>query len=288
MILYKEPIENYHANPAVSHSKLEIFRKCPLLYKKTCIDYSVEREDSDALKLGSALHCLLLDGGDEFSKRYVTMPVECPRRPDKRQALAKNPSEATLASIAFWQAWDLANGHKIALDNFEMGTLSRVAMAFKECKEVEASGFADSEKEVTFRSDYCPHFQLQCRTDIWDGDVYVTDLKTVRDYDQFEYNYHHFGYHRQAALYRSIVGANILPPLAGVVFRFCVIEMKEPFRVGFFEPVERDLAIGNAENGQDLLRLKECYAKNEWLGAPEGIVPIALPSWYVKKLEEQK
>jgi hypothetical protein len=62
----------------VSHSRLELFRKSPVLYKKTYIDKVVVRDPSPAMILGSLVHAMLLEPATVDS-RFSVAPV-CDKR----------------------------------------------------------------------------------------------------------------------------------------------------------------------------------------------------------------
>ena len=74
-----ESIEQYHANAAISHSKLECYRRRPALYYKKYVAKTLPQpEESGAFRLGSAVHCAVLEE-KEFASRYVLRP-DCDRR----------------------------------------------------------------------------------------------------------------------------------------------------------------------------------------------------------------
>ena len=53
--MIQEPSADYHANPAISHSKLETFRRRPALYHKKYIAKTIEREeDRKSTRLNSS------------------------------------------------------------------------------------------------------------------------------------------------------------------------------------------------------------------------------------------
>src|SRR5581483_11655525 len=65
----------YHACSAVSHSKLQVFRKLPLLYKLTYIDKVIPpREETKATRIGSGVDALLLEGVEAFNNRVRVAP----------------------------------------------------------------------------------------------------------------------------------------------------------------------------------------------------------------------
>jgi len=63
------PIRDYLALPYMSASRLEVFRRSPLQYRHAL---TVEKEPTDAMLRGTALHLALLEPG-KFEGRYVTI-----------------------------------------------------------------------------------------------------------------------------------------------------------------------------------------------------------------------
>jgi hypothetical protein len=69
-----ETNEQYHGNDAISHSKLELFRRRPISYYRRFVAKTLARpEASEAFRLGSAAHCAVLEP-DAFWARYALRP----------------------------------------------------------------------------------------------------------------------------------------------------------------------------------------------------------------------
>lgn len=87
-----------HREEKLSVSSFKEFMKSPRHF----IRYKLrEEKQTDAMLKGSVIHCLILEP-DEFDDRYVIEPENAPRKPSIAQINAKNPSDSTLESIAFW------------------------------------------------------------------------------------------------------------------------------------------------------------------------------------------
>ena len=56
-----EPSEVYHATDAISHSKLEVFRRRPALYHRKYVLKVVPDADSSAFAIGRATHAAVLE-----------------------------------------------------------------------------------------------------------------------------------------------------------------------------------------------------------------------------------
>ena len=67
------PADEYHAatkrNEFTTSHRLNLFRKCPALYKKT-IDGLIVEGDTAAFQFGRATHTLILEGPDKFDAEF--------------------------------------------------------------------------------------------------------------------------------------------------------------------------------------------------------------------------
>ena len=82
MSLAPSPIltrENYDADKFfVRHSAIEDFIRSPSIYHHRWI-LGNDREETDAMRVGSALHCLVLENQAEYDARFCVAP-NCDRR----------------------------------------------------------------------------------------------------------------------------------------------------------------------------------------------------------------
>jgi hypothetical protein len=273
-----EPIATYHGAEAISHTKLEVFRRRPALYKKRFIDRTVEREETAALVVGSALHCAVLEPG-AYAHRYAIRPDGIDRR--------------TKDGKAQWEAFCQAHAGKTILDGDDAKLVENMASAIAGNPSA-ALLLSGGEAEVTWRAraSKLPH-PLQCRTDYFnrngcelsEGRPYVADVKSVETLDGEEFRnfsraFVNFGYHRQCGFY--------LPLLQDCDvtcwdFFFIVVEKCEPFGCVVYRPTEDAVSRGMDETVTDLGRLADCYARNDWPNLPTGVESIDLPVWYKGK-----
>lgn len=253
----------YHSHQAVSHSKLEVFRKRPLLFKKRFIDRTVEAETSPAFAIGSALHCAVLEPS-EYEHRYAIRPDGM----DRRTKEGKAQYEAFAAG---------AEGKEIiSMDDARLvSKMAEAVRAHPAAKELLAKG----EPEVTWRSAYegLPD-GVQCRTD-WFRPGYVADVKTIDSLDgnSFIRNVVNFGYHRQFGFYSEVLRRCGHSDLK---YFFVVVEKKEPFGVIVYEATPNMLAKGYRESLEDLNGLKECFRSDYWPNMPTMVQDLELPAWY--------
>jgi exodeoxyribonuclease VIII len=264
--IYDETNELYHASKAVSHSKLETFRRRPILYKKQYIDGTLEKPSSAAFLLGSALHCAVLEPG-EFSVRYAQRP---------------NVDRRTKDGKAQYEAFVAQNEGRQVLDADDYSTV--LAMRRSIQLHPAAAKLLDAgEPEITWRVAHAGlPVPLQCRTDwINEKDGYVADVKTVSSLGNDDMDFARtlavFGYHRQAAYYLDLLAKCGLSDLK---WYFVVVEKCEPFGTIVFELDQQALEVGAKENQQDLFRLTRAYAEDIWINTPSDIQALSLPGWY--------
>jgi exodeoxyribonuclease VIII len=76
----------YHGNPAVSHSKLEVFRRRPRLYQMRYVTKELPApEPTAAFRIGSATHCAVLEP-EKFPLQYAQRPEGIDRRTKEGKA----------------------------------------------------------------------------------------------------------------------------------------------------------------------------------------------------------
>lgn len=299
-ILRNEPIDAYHAHPAISASKLKIFRESPLLYKRMFIDRVCEKQRSKALDEGAGFDCLLFDGEAAFAANYVTKP---PTYPDKKDGQPKSWN----MNADFCKAWVAAREAegKTVLDGdaWTRFVLMREAM---HKNPIASALLAHGEQQLTFRrtSEKFPGLEVQVRPDWFSakpidipelglssgGKPYIVDLKTTADFGDW-WNpldpqdprqgkpVHSFGYHRQAALCQWVAYQEVKETAHFLL----VVEKDEPFRVGAISLSNDYLEHAWAEVTGDLNRLNACRIANVWPGSPAGVLTLDAPSWLLEK-----
>ena len=273
-----ETIEAYHANPAISHSKLECYRRRPALYYKKYVAKTLPPpEDTSAFRLGSAVHCAVLEE-KQFSARYIQKP-DCERRTKE--------GKIQFAEFAAQHA------DKTLLDADEMQQVVAMREAIA-AHPLASQLLGDGLAETTWRKEQPNALgALQCRTDwfsslgceLSDGKPYALDIKTVESLDSdafrnFERAAFNYGYHRQAGFYL---------PLINEIFQWSVsrmyyvaVEKAEPYGCAVYTLSDDAIARGQDENIADLVRLKRSLEMNEWPNIDPTLHELKLPAWYTK------
>ena len=274
-----ETIEQYHANPAISHSKLECYRRRPALYfKKYVAKILPQPEESGAFRLGSAVHCAVLEE-KEFAARYVLRP-DCDRRTKE--------GKIQFAEFAAQHAG------KTLLDADEMAQVIAMREAVT-AHPLASQLLNDGHAEMTWRKEQPNALgALQCRTDwfssfgceLTGGEPYALDLKTVESLDSdafrnFERAAFSYGYHRQAGFYLPLINEIYQRPVSRMLY--LAVEKVEPFGVAVYKLADDAIARGQDENIADLVRLKKSLEDNHWPNIEPTVHELKLPGWYDKQ-----
>ena len=269
-----ESNEAYHANPAVSHSKLETFRRRPALYYKRYITKEITPDaPSAAFRMGSAAHTMILEH-EKFAERYALKPEGIDRR-------TKDGKER-------WAEFEMQNLGRTIIDSEELGQLLQMQKAVL-YHPLASVLLAAGSPELSWRT--TGKLPLQCRTDwfnaagceLSEGRAYVADIKTVEslssgEYGNFERAVFNFGYHRQAGFYLPLITEIIGKSLFD--FFFIAVEKVEPFGVAVYKLTDDAIAIGQEETLTDLRRLVKCIETREWPNIEPTIRTLGVPSWY--------
>ena len=271
-----ESNEVYHANSAISHSKLELFRRRPISYYSRFIAKTVTRpEATEAFKIGSAAHCVVLEPAT-FWQRYALRPDGIDRR--------------TKDGKAAFAEFEAANVGKTVITEDENDELFEIALGVQ-LHPLASQLLAAGKPELTWRVEPKDSLALQCRTDWFNPDgcelsggrPYVADLKTVESLDSdafrnFERACFSFGYHRQAGFYLPLITEITGSPVFD--FFFIAVEKVEPYGVAVYRLSDAAIARGQDETITDLVRLQSCIASNTWPNLDPALREIGLPKWY--------
>lgn len=247
----------YHSHPALGASGLKALAKSPAHYQSAL---TTPRAETPALKLGSAVHCAVLEP-KRFSTDYVCEVIDKRTKAGKERA-AEHEEAGTihLSPVeldAVMHMRDAVMVHKTAGDLFTDG-------------RAELSVFATVDG-----------VECKARPDWLRDDGVVVDLKTTSDasFTAFSRQIDNLKYYLQASFYLDVLNN---AKVSAHRFTFCAVESAPPFAVAVYTLGDdfMDYAF-NAH--RDLLSLyKECMESNVWPGYEEDIMIIDLPKWKVK------
>lgn len=233
---------NYHdPDGTITHSRLEVFRKSPMLYKKTFLDQTVKPETTTAMLLGQVVHCLALEP-DKFGDQFWVCDVGN-RNAKAYKALAADPDENR--TIILTKEYDNAQRIASAIDD------NKQALEWLDiCQEREA------EIEWTYPIGDKSH-KAKARIDALSRDYKtIVDIKTAADPmpEKWDRDCFQYGYHRQGAFYEDGLRSTVEDVCDWTVI-FIVIGKSDPYHV-FCRQLELiDIVMGRDENMVDLTRL---------------------------------
>ena len=265
----------YHGNPAVSHSKLEVFRRRPRLYQMRYVTKELAAPElTAAFRIGSATHCAVLEP-QKFPLLYAQRPEGIDRR--------------TKEGKAAWESFTAQHAGKDFLDAEEWAQISAMMEAVQ-ANPLASQLLAQGTPELSWRVE-TGALPLQCRTDWFNpkgcelsaGRPYVADLKTIDSLDadafrSFERAAFTYGYHRQAGFYLPLITEVIGAPVTD--FFFVAVEKQAPYGVAVFRLTDEAVATGQDESLADLRRLKICRETNVWPNIEPEVTELGLPKWY--------
>lgn len=240
------PFDQYLARDALSVSKLKAFAKAPALAH-------VAKEETAAMRMGSLVHCAVLEPG-ELDRRYVVTDLD--RRGTKAWAAEEEAVEGReLVKRADWddarRMADAVWAHPIARELLEG------------CDTEVSAFWTDPETGM----------ECKARADAVNTRLGVLlDVKTACDASprEFERAAAKLRYRTQDAHYREGFGFS--------EFVFIAIE-KESLLVACYEFDHMSRVKAEAERRMLMDQYAQCLANNEWPGYPQGITTISTPNW---------
>jgi exodeoxyribonuclease VIII len=234
----------------LSYSALKAFAKSPNHY----LQY-VQREfqETNAMKQGSALHCLVLEPED-FADRYIVAP-EIDRR--------------TKGGKAEYAAFLEAAGEKTVLTADQAETVFKMADAITSHRKATYL-LKGKFMESPVAGNICG-IDFRGIVDAWDEND-VIDLKTTTDASPagFRRAASNFDYHLQAAIYKRITRRPN--------YYWIAVETAAPYNVAIYEPTHDSMQAADAYLHELVERFKAW--DGEPVGYGENIYELDLPPWH--------
>lgn len=264
------PYERYHGIDAVSHSRLEGFKRTPAHAREEMLH---PRESKD-LAFGQAFHVLVLEP-ERFVQRYAVPP-----KVDRRFTEGKKT----------WAAFEAANQGKLLItkDEFDAMMLMRESVNRHPCASDLLKGAIHKELTFLWNEDVEGETVLcKGREDIiakLGGWAWIVNLKTTYDASErsFAKDIFNFGYFRASGWYRR--GLKTLGPGERRV-AYIAVEKDPPYAVAVHELDERAIDQGERDMVSFLGQYVRCRKANAWPAYDDGMGLLDLPSWAVDKLD---
>ncbi len=254
-------MNNYHALPRISKSRLDNIHRSPQHYKYVLDNPA---DPTQAMIEGSIFHKLVLEP-DTFDLEYAVMPEIIDRR--------------TKDGKAAWEAFCAECGDRISVQKPTLTQLTAQADSLRACsiaKNLLSNGNAEQSIVWDFGGYHKP-IPAKCRIDFINTHCLV-DLKTTIDArpDAFSRSCWNYRYHVQAAFYidayKELTGEELQ-------FVFIAVEKTPPYGVAVYMANDEMVEQGRREYRQDLDIYAECLKTDEWPGYPGEIQEILLSTW---------
>ena len=214
------------------------------------------QEDSKALRVGTAVHKLALEGLDAYNATHAIAPEV-----DKRTKEGK----------AAWADFVTANEGKSILTAEEGALVDAVANSAAAC--MKANGIVLSKTEVMFTA-FIGDTLCKCAIDGISDDGFIYDLKTCEDASPhgFLQAVRKYKYALQAYFYRHAVESAYKCRVLG--FRFIAVEKEPPYAHAVYELGPELMTQAAFDFEKALTLYKECTASGQWPAYPQQIQTI--------------
>lgn len=258
--------EDYRNLEGMNSSMLKLM-KVPFKFKYA-LDYS--RPDTDALKIGRAIHTAILEA-HKFNAEFLCLPDIDRRTTKGREAYAElvsqNPNKTILKPDDFNMALDVATSVRSnAHANYLLeGAMTEVTLDWTH----EETGV-----------------KCKARVDGYNAELgIVIDVKTTQDASPsgFPRKLFAYGYHLQAAYYLEALRAN---GEDAKHFVFIAVEKDKPYCVSLYRLDDKTIQLSKQENDRLLRLYAECKRTDSWPGYTQGIEDISLPDYATNMMEE--
>ena len=273
------PAPIYHAWPLPSSTLLnEMWKHSPAHAMRR----RSEPLNTDSLRIGTAVHLLVLEGEDAFLSRFA---VGGPVNPKTNK-----PYGSDTDKFAEWAA-EMRQAGRECIFTTEADSVRGMARSIAEhpaaYAHLEASS-ADRELSGIFRPFGDSKLRCKFRLDGYaESFAAIVDLKTTQsaNYWDLRRTVPQYGYHRQAALY--LRGARACG-LEAEHFVFLWVEKEPPHAVAVSELDLPDIEAGERQVEELLRRWDECDERGEWPGYDEECFTLSLAQWVREETYAQR
>lgn len=250
------PNASYHISPGISKSGLDKIAQSPMHYKEYIrAKLAGESEDSKALRVGSAVHSLILEPEKEDFIRVKSRLTK-----EGKAIIEANPDKLILSDDEYLLVDAIADS--VGCHPFASKILE-----------------ADGETETSFYWQHELGMLCKCRPDYLRFDGLIVDIKTTEDAspEGFARSSEKYRYYVQTAFYRQGIEAVTGMKVEGFVF--IAVEKSPPYAVACYLADQDMIAAGDYEVNRCLNIYKNCLEKDEWPGYPQELIPLSRPRW---------
>lgn len=270
-VSYMQADPAYRKEPSHAQSHVKYILRSPAHYLA-----ARQRKFSPtiSMQIGSALHCLVLEGEEQFNQDFILKPEGLSlTTKEGKEWKTRAGRKTVLSKTDQYASWDAVQGMATSLSLFDW--FNPEQKDYRKFNEVSLYWSQDN-------------VECKCRLDrliLNENSAIVLDLKTTDSIEPSEFLRKVIGsmnYLFQAAWYVEGTEAVFKVPTS---FVFIGIERNPPYAAGVFEISSEMLAEGLRQTRKARQVLARCLKTNQW-DPPEVIRQVMeLPSWYRSPLE---
>ncbi len=250
--------EEYTALDAIRASTVKTLARSTLAHLR--VDLSRPREDTDAFRVGRALHCAVLRPSD-FAEEFAITP-KC----DRRTKAGREGHEAACVAAEGRTLLAESDAHIVDSMTRSIRAHASASRALDLCTVRERVFLGEISGE-----------KCKCRVDAAERGI-LLDLKTTISAapHAFSRSVAEYGYALQFAFYRAILRQH------GYTIDDCMIvaiEKSAPYAVACFRLRDEDLERADAVVRRLVGEIGDAQRTGVWSGYSPDVVDIALPDW---------
>jgi len=270
-ISYCQADPAYRAEPAYAQSHVKHILKSPahfLAAKKQRFTPTL------TMQIGSALHCLVLEGKEEFDRNYILKPdgISLTTKEGKEWKAAAG-KKTVLSTSDQYSSWNAVHGMAESLQRLEWFNPNQVD--YRKFNELSIYWEADG-------------IDCKCRLDrlvFTPESGQILDLKTTDSVNSNDFLRKVIGsmnYLFQSAWYSEAVEAAFEVP---ATFIFIGIERTAPYATKIFEISKDMLDEGKRQTRAARRILRSCLQDKQWPSPSVEHELLELPTWFSSPLE---
>ena len=283
-ICYNQPDFDYRRAEGLNQSSLKKILESPAHYQAALKNKLIP---TPAMKMGTALHSLVLDGEKAFNGLYFDRKkegkdltvVEMKEALDKKSIKYKNSAKKPeLEALLYPDGKPI--DRRTGLAESEFADVLGMAESLRRLQWYAGTNAEYIKRnEVSIYLDYMG-VPFKARLDsILIEEGIILDLKTTdsADSEMFTKKVVGLGYDFQAAAYTIAAEQAFGKPFR---FMFAAVERKAPYTVAVYEADKFMQAEGRRKFDRAIELYKECEASGQWAGKEITVESLSYPSWY--------
>lgn len=261
----------YHADP-VEGGSLSVSGAKLLLQAPAKYDWARRHgsRSSDAMKLGTVVHSMVLGKGQEIAVLDF----------DDRRTKAYKEAEAEAVALGLLPV--------LRKDYDEAKAIADALLTHPTAGGLLSDG--DAEVSMFWQD---PEFGIWLRgrcdyMTLFGGQQVIVDVKKTKDAspEGFAKSVYEYGYHRQDPHYREGWAAILGCDWQDIDFVFAVVEPEPPYLVATYRIKPEHADLGREQNRIARERFRDCMKADRWPGYSEEIEDLELPVYGVRRIEK--